>query len=359
MFDIAIIGAGPAGAMAAMLIAHKYKVLLIDKRDLNNENDKNSIVKCCGGLLAPDAQHIIARLGLGLPTDILVNPQLFTVRTMDFNNNIERFYQRFYLNMDREKFDRWLIKQVPNNVDKRFNSIFKSFRKLDKGYEIKFTHNGNEYIEKAKIIIGADGGNSRIRRIAFEKEAFPRKYISIQEWFKTNETMPYFTAIFDEDITDFYSWIIPKDEYILLGSALKPDAMSNDKFQLLKNKLSKHGVDLSNKFKREGAFIYRPTSLGHVIAGKDNIALIGEAAGAISPSSAEGFSYALRSSLYLAESLESGVEGFLNRYKRKMKKIRMNILLKNLKSPAMYNPMIRHSVMKSGIQSMDIVYDEF
>lgn len=32
MHDIAIIGAGPAGATLARLIAHRYKVLLVDKR---------------------------------------------------------------------------------------------------------------------------------------------------------------------------------------------------------------------------------------------------------------------------------------------------------------------------------------
>ena len=37
-------------------------------------------------------------------------------------------------------------------------------------------------------------------------------------------------------------------------------------------------------------------------------ALIGEAAGATSPTSAEGFSYAFKSSLYLAEELKIGFE---------------------------------------------------
>ncbi len=36
MYDIAIIGAGPAGATFARLIGTKYKVLLLDKRELIN-----------------------------------------------------------------------------------------------------------------------------------------------------------------------------------------------------------------------------------------------------------------------------------------------------------------------------------
>ncbi|MTI70179.1 MAG: FAD-binding protein [Firmicutes bacterium] len=354
MYDIAIVGAGPAGAMLARLVAKKYKVLLIDKRDLSNENFNKSIVKCCGGLLAPDAQQIIARLGLGLPKKILVDPQLFTVRTMDLTNNLERYYQRFYFNMDREKFDRWLVSLIPDNVDKRFNSIYKSFKRNGDYFDITYTKERKKYTEKAKILIGADGGNSKIRKSTFKDNLLPDKYISIQEWFKIKESLPYFTAIFDEETSDFYSWIIPKGDYILLGAALDIENSPNKKFNNLKNKLKNKGFNLDNKIKREGAFIYRPKSIRQLFTGKGNIAFIGEAAGAISPSSAEGFSYALKSALYLSESLEHGLDGFMNRYKRKMRKLKFNILLKNLKSPGMYNPTIRKMVMKSGLESMGV-----
>lgn len=354
MYDVAIVGAGPAGATLARLVAKKYKVLLIDKRDLDNEKNNNSIVKCCGGLIAPDAQNMIARLGLGLPKEILVDPQLFTVRTMDLTNDIERYYQRFYFNIDREKFDRWLVSLIPDNVDKRFNSIYKCFKKTDDGFQIEYTKDGKKYTEKAKILIGADGGFSKIRKSTFNDQPLPNKYISIQEWFEIEESLPYFTAIFDEEISDFYSWIIPKDKYILLGAALDTNNEPNEKFNILKEKLQSKGFKLDNKVKREGAFIYRPKSVNQVFTGKDNIAFVGEAAGAISPSSAEGFSYALRSALYLSESLADGLDGFMNRYNNKMRKLKLNILLKNLKSPAMYNPTIRKHVMKSGIGSMVI-----
>ncbi|MDD4238566.1 MAG: FAD-dependent monooxygenase [Desulfotomaculaceae bacterium] len=55
MYDIAIIGAGPAGATLARLIGHQYRVLLLDKRNLDMERREDSIIKCCGGLVAPDA----------------------------------------------------------------------------------------------------------------------------------------------------------------------------------------------------------------------------------------------------------------------------------------------------------------
>lgn len=352
MYDIVIIGSGPAGANLARLIGDKYKVLLIDKRDMENENPDNLSNKCCGGLLAPDAQKMIAKLGLSMPKDILVNPQLFAVRTIDLTNDLERLYQRFYFNMDREKFDRWLISLIPSSVDKKFNTFFKNYTQIPEGYEVNYLHKGKVLSAKTRIIVGADGAYSKIRMSIDKGIAIPERYISIQEWFECRDNVPYFTAIFDEKITDFYSWIIPKENCLLLGSALNPKDRPKEKFDMLKEKLSQLGFHLENKIKTEGAYINRPKKLSQFYAGGNKIALIGEAASAISPSSAEGISYALKSSLYLAQSLDKGIDGFLNRYEQKTQNIKLNLLIKNIKSPIMYQPLIRQFAMKSGLQSI-------
>jgi flavin-dependent dehydrogenase len=352
MVDIVVIGSGPAGANFARLMGDRYKVLLLDRRDLENEELKNKATKCCGGLLAPDAQKMIAMLGLGIPKDILVDPQLFAVRAIDLTNDLEKMYQRFYYNMDREKFDRWLVSLVPPGVEKSFNSVFKTFSQIPGGYEVSYMHSGQEISVKTKVIVGADGAFSRVRKLAGRDIASPEKYIAIQEWFGCQNQIPYYTAIFDEEISDYYSWIIPKDNFILLGSALRPGRNAWGKYDLLKEKLSKSGFHFDKKLKTEGSYIFRPKKASQFYAGRDGIALIGEAAGAISPSSAEGISYALKSSLYLAESLKDGMDGFLDRYERKTKGIKLNLLLKNLKSPAMYDPFLRKLAMSSGLLSM-------
>jgi flavin-dependent dehydrogenase len=110
MYDVAIIGLGPAGATLARLLNKKYKVIAVDKKNAK-------INKCCGGLLSPDAQKILAQFDICLPKDVLVNPQIFSVKTIDFDNHIERFYQRFYINMDRAKFDNFLVSLIPNAVE--------------------------------------------------------------------------------------------------------------------------------------------------------------------------------------------------------------------------------------------------
>ncbi|MCT4687434.1 NAD(P)-binding protein [Vallitalea sp.] len=70
MYDIVIVGAGPAGATLARMLDNRYKILLIDKRNLN-EDIEYKREKCCGGLIAPDAQKMLAHLGLGIPKVVL------------------------------------------------------------------------------------------------------------------------------------------------------------------------------------------------------------------------------------------------------------------------------------------------
>lgn len=353
-YDIAIIGAGPAGATLARLLDKQYKVLLLDKRDLM-EPEEEERSKCCGGLLAPDAQEVLGKMGLAVPTDVLVDPQLFLVRTIDFDNNLERFYQRFYFNMNRKRFDEWLVSLIPPHVDMGMKCRFTTLSERSEGYEIAFIHGNRIYTEKVRVLVAANGAWSNARRQIFPESEKNRRYISIQEWYETSDSIPYYGAIFDSVVTDFYSWIIAKDGRMIIGSALEPSKEAGIKFERLKNELRDFGYFFGNRIKREGSYLLRPKSGSEIFTGNEHMALIGEAAGFISPSSAEGISYAIRSAIALADSLNKGIEGFQYRYNKNLKALKRNIMLKQLKSMAMYNKTLRALIMKSGILSTEIM----
>jgi len=354
MYDITIVGAGPAGATLARLIGEKYSVLLVDSRHLDRADHGPGDSKCCGGLLAPDAQAVLSEMGLGLPVSVLVDPQIFVVRTMDLNQRLERYYQRYYINMDRQAFDRWLTSLVPDAVEKRFGSRFAEFTRIDGGVELDLKQDGKKVKVRSRVVVGADGGSSSVRRAAYGSSPAPEVYTSIQEHVESPSPLPYFTAIFDPEITDYYSWAIPKKDHLLIGAALRPKQGTAARFELLKEKLSDRGFNFGKTVLREGAVIFRPTAGKQLAAGSDGIVLLGEAAGFISPSSAEGISYAFRSALCLSDALEEGIDGFEERYRKRISGLRANVLLKNLKSSFMYNPVLRKMIMKSGINSMKI-----
>jgi geranylgeranyl reductase len=354
MYDIAIIGAGPAGSTLARLLAEHYKILLVDKRPLDENPKKGCPEKCCGGLLAPDAQAMLSKMGLGLPKSVLVGPQLFVVRAIDFRHKIERYYQRYYINMDRGKFDRWLLSMISPSIEMRLGRRFKSFHREKNHFTIKLVKDGHVSEEQARILVGADGASSRVRKLALPGHTFPKTYIAIQQWFEAEKQLPYFSTLFDPEITDYYCWTIPKQEHLIIGAALSPGPEVTDRFELFKSRLTDCGFRFGKLVRREAAFIFRPELPRQISTGANGIALIGEAGGFISPSSAEGISYAFKSALALADVLHESPDDFERCYRRKTVHIRANLLVKNLKSQFIYNQRLRHIIMKIGLQSMKI-----
>jgi len=353
-YDVAIIGAGPSGATLARLIADSFKVLLVDKRQLTNHPQNISLGKCCGGLLAPDAQAMLSKMGLGLPKSVLAEPQLFVVRAIDTHQNLERYYQRYYINMNRLKFEQWLLGMVPSSVDIRLDCRFKSYQLENSRFKLNLLQHGTAHIEHAAILIGADGASSAVRKQAVPHHTFPKKYLAIQQWLEADTKLPYFSTIFDPEITDYYCWTIPKQDSLIIGAALHSSPDVSNKFELLKNKLKDYGFRFGKTTRRQAALILRPVNTKQISTGTKSIALLGEAAGWISPSSAEGLSYAFNSALILAQVLRKTPKNFESRYYQKTKKLRRNIFLKNIKSHFIYTPWLRKMVMTSGIQSMQV-----
>lgn len=351
-YDITIIGAGPAGSTLARKLQDKYSVLLVDKRPLDTEPTK--LIKNCGGLIAPDAQKALASFGLSIPKEVLVSPQMFSVETLDFDNSMTQTYQRNYINVDRERYDRWLISLCNKNIDKAFSSRFRGAVKKEDYYEINLLTKLGKKVVTSDIIIGADGANSKVKKelLGLQKHE-SKRYISIQEWFPNTTGLNQFVAIFDEEISDFYSWIIPKDNGIIFGSAIEEEKDTGYFHNLQKEKLKKLGYNLSNSIKKEGCYILRPKSSKDICLGKENVALIGEAAGLISPTSAEGISYAMLSGDILGEAIIENKKNFLTIYEQKVNFLKKNITKKMLKYPAMYNKKLRKIIFKLGIGSMN------
>lgn len=351
MYDMIIVGGGPTGSALARLTGRNYKVLVLEKRKFQQEAFFAE-EKCCGGLIAPDAQKMLAQLSLGVPKKVLIGPQVFSVRTIDFDHGIEKSYRKEYINIDRTAFDKWLSDWSAERAEVRKGCVFRSFEKKGKEIAVKFHSGGREYEERTKLLVSAEGANSAVRAKVYGDRPFPKRYIAIQEWYDTSPHLHCYGAIFDSEITDFYSWTIPEENLLLLGAALIPNQRAKEKFQLLKEKMNRIGFQLGEPLKRNGAFINRPLHLNQICTGEGNILLTGEAAGFISPSSAEGFSYAFRSAMELASALQEGIEGADRRYEENCGGLKRNILWKNVKSPLMYRPWMRRLAMSSGFLSL-------
>ena len=346
MYDVAIVGAGPAGAIFAKTLAEKnkdFKILLID--------GSFGVSKVCGGLLSPSAQKELARLGLELPVSVLEEPQIFSVGVIDLGREYERGYIRQYINMDRARFDSWLVSLIPDTVE-----IIKGrcLEIKEENAEYTLTVKGADGVEKytAKSIVGADGGSSLVRRTLFDKKIY--HYVSIQEWYKYDgRALPSYSCVYDKEISDNCSWTIKKGEYFVFGgSFIKKNC--REAFEKQKGRLEKYlGIDFGEPIRREACLLTCPKRVGDVLCGKPSAYLLGEAAGFITADSFEGISSALHTGRMLGEAFSEGKnhEEILKIYKSKTKKQRRKIRYRIFKMRLLCSPAFRHLVMKSGIKS--------
>lgn len=348
-YDIIIVGGGPAGAnFARMIDSTHYSVLMVDG-SLGKE-------KVCGGLISPDTQDILARYGMCLPSSVLANPQLFSVKTIDLKDGYTRYYRRSYINVIRQRFDGLLLSFVPDTVERTEGRCI-SVKKTDGGYSLQINVCGEKREYRCKYLVGADGGSSVVRRELFGDRGIYR-YVAIQQWFLADSEDPFYSCVFDNETSSGCSWIFFKDGKMIFGGAFEP-RKSREAFEKQKEKLAKLGIierDLLDRpVRTEACQVVRPRLFSGVCLGKDGAFLLGEAAGLISPSSFEGISYALRSAELLADVLNEATKRKISperAYKKATLTLRVKIAVKCLKRPFMYSYPLRRAVMKSGLLSL-------
>ena len=359
-YSVLIAGAGPAGSMAARYADLPGRVLVVDKDDLQDP----SLEKCCGGLLNEKAQETLSALGLCVPGDVLASPQVFVIRAIDLDNRKERYYPKHYVNIRRGAFDRYLRKEAGKNPAVEFagKTTLADFTPHPDGVEaVLRKEDGSLVTVTADYLVGADGAGSFVRRALQEKLAGPdepdypiRRYVALQRRYKTEEELPYFIALFDQNVTDYYSWVIPKDGFLLCGSALPSDKEARKRFERFIEDLKEAGVPLGEPVSEQGCRMFRPYGPESVHTGRGRVFLAGEAAGFVSPSSEEGISYALKSGSRLGKALSEAKspDEAAGRYRRSMACEIGGMAVRHIKGKIMYGPTLRGLVFRTGALSI-------
>ncbi len=363
MYDLIIIGAGPAGATLARLLGAKRSVLLLESRGPDDDGKRPE--KCCGGLLAPDAQTQLRRMGLALPAFVCDSGQPLRVKALDLVSGDARHYPRAYINLDRPAFERWLLSLLPSGVTFLPGRRCTGIRPAPGGgWQVTAQGPEDARVYTGRLLAGAEGASSLVRRTLDPSRDPKRFYLALQDSFRLKDIgnnagflSTEYTAFFHPELTDFYGWVIPKQDRVLLGAALPLRGRNNaaKRMRTARDALRRHGYDFpepdgKTPFSRRACLVMRPRPRD-IFCGRNGAFCIGEAAGWISPSSAEGFSYAFASAEALAGAIlaEGGPNAILRAYGRNSLPLRANILWKRVKSAVMYTPGLRRLVMRSGL----------
>lgn len=300
-YDVAVIGGGPSGATAAHeLAAEGLSVLLLDR---------NGRIKPCGGAIPP-----ILMREFDVPDSKLECRVTSARMVAPSNTAVDMDIGGFVGMVDRDKFDPWLRERAAEAGADYVEGKFEELKREASGsLTVSYRPNKGSSSRTVRVgaVVGADGAASRVRKQALGHQEKMKHVFAYHEivrspngktqWFDPERCDVYYQG---QVSPDFYGWVFPHGDCtsVGVGSAVKGFSLRNA------CKIMRDNTQLDDNaiVRREGAPLpLKP--LKRWDNGRD-VVLVGDAAGAVAPSSGEGIYYAMSS----GRSAANAVSRFLD-----------------------------------------------
>jgi geranylgeranyl reductase family protein len=304
-FDVVIIGAGLAGLQCAKLVSQRgAKILLVDRK-----NDLAKGIHTTGIFVRKtleDFEFPPATLGKPVRKVTLYSPKLKALE-------LESEKDEFRVGKMGKLYESFLQDAQENGV--QFASKTRYLLAEMKAGEtiVKLETHGESWEVKTKVLVGADGAQSRVAK-HLKLDENKEWIVGYEEVFRgddlTNEARLH--CFLDAELAPGYlAWITNDGEEIHIGVGGYPAKFNpREALKMFKEKVAAHIVDLKTAKLAETRGGRIP--VGGVlrrIANKNGL-LIGDAAGAVSPLTAGGLDPCLRlsamASRIILKRLETG-----------------------------------------------------
>ena len=285
-YDTIVAGAGPSGVMTALHAARRGSVLLVDSSALPRD-------KSCGGMLNEYTQRFLEPFG-SLPDDAILDPKWVNFRYHDWDRNIRKPTELRFLNVDRRRFDDWLVSLLPDNVTVVGSVGVTRFEDRGAQLAVGLKNGRGEMSVSCRNLVGADGPRSTVRRTLGIGSV--QTYVTLQDFCRVEGDLePYFDCIYMRDIGDEfgYAYVVPKGDVAIVGSVFYPKTKRPHLKQDQVVERLRAQLPLGESTKREAWVALSVRRADDVVPGRGKVLLAGEAGGFMSPTSGEGISYAL------------------------------------------------------------------
>ena len=292
-FDVVIIGAGLAGLQCAKLLAQKgAKTLLVDRKtDLGKGVHTTGIFvrKTLEDFDFPDGT-----LGKPIRNVTLYSPKLKQIR-------LESEKDEFRVGKMSLIYDELLQDAVADGVRFARGTSYRGIEVTNGETIIKLEKRGESYEVKTKVLIGADGANSRVAK-DLKLDENKEFIVGYEEVFHSqNAIEPRLHCYLDAKLAPGYlAWIADDGEEIHIGvGGYAADFNPREALKLFKKKVGFDGEDFDFPIEARGGQI----PVGGVLRriSNEHGLLIGDAVGAVSPLTAGGLDPALRLSKFAAD----------------------------------------------------------
>ncbi len=313
MLDVLIAGAGPAGAIAATVLARAgARVLVLDRARFPR-------AKLCGDTLNPGALAVLARLGLDGATGGSLPLEGMLV-TGDDGVRVEGRYEGVCGRaIGRRELDAALVMAAAGAGARVEQGVLVQAPLVDaSGHEPEVTglvirgSGGAPRRITARIVIGADGRQSRVARALGLSRSAPRpRRWAIGAYFENVAGMAAFGEMHVR--AGHYLGVAPLPGHVTNACLVTPNPHGRSPADLLTTAL-RSDPELRARF-ADARMITEPICLGPLAvdcdaAGMPGLLLAGDAAGFIDPMTGDGLRFALRGAELAAHealhSLEHG-----------------------------------------------------
>lgn len=297
-FDVAIIGGGPAGALAATLLAEAgFSTAVIERKNYPRH-------KICGGFLSARAAELLpGDLLIPLAKNVPVHSLEFVCKKKTYSYNSR---QKLGILLDRSIFDSQLIRHAVE----RGAVLFENKSIINIQYKLSETGNKNVYhlqagksnqitlSASARYVIGADGALGKTAYLAgispkrrkFNGQALSSILPNIEENSGTG-TLTFFPLPFSAGM----GWSFKAKNYYNrgVGGFAGRSRLARDYVRLFPNNMNNQ----SHYWPLPFLGPLRKIATG-------NLLLIGDAAGLIEPFSGEGLYNAFKSAYFAVQAIK-------------------------------------------------------